>query len=789
MTFPSPRTDPILRVSLALAEYPILADRIREEMRAELDKMGVISPNELEEIVREQAILSQKREGLADPYGEEPATVWDTRVHRVREHLTDFYFATNLPYELFEQIVINSLANRGHEQEVALSFSPELSPKYMLFDQARAILQMPPEEQEKNQAILEEIKVVLIRAMISDQLEYVRIAKDWFSIDALEAILKHKIGYGKIGGKAAGMLLAEAILKEKGDEDVRESLHVPISYFLGADLMYTFMTRNGLMQWNRQKYKSEEEIRAEYPVIWEQYLAGEFPRDILERLGEMLERLSPHPVIVRSSSQLEDNFGTSFAGKYESFFCPNQGTPEENLQFLTRAIASVYASTLNPDALIYRRSKGLQDYDERMAILIQAVEGERFERYLLPHAAGVAFSRNLYRWSTRINRDDGFLRLVWGLGTRAVDTVANDYPRLVALSHPTLRPETSSQAIMRYSQQSVDVIDLEANEFKTLPVSEVLNARYPILRYVAQVYKDGFLSPIRSNLLDSGTDRLVITFDDLLRRTPFPDRMRRLLKTLEKHYQSPVDMEFAIRITDARTTHPDVRISILQCRPQSQIRDSHVQLPAGLDQADIVFSTKRMVPRGHVTGIRYVVYVPAEGYFSLPTEADRLQVGRAIGKLNKALQDQVYICIGPGRWGTSNLELGVKVGYSDIFNARALIELTGADIGPAPEPSFGTHFFQDLMESNTYPLAIFLEDPDVIFDRKFFYDSENVVESYLPEELGERAGALRTSLHLIDVETVRPGCRLELIMDDDRGKAVCFFAAIESEGENGRMGE
>ena len=783
MTFPSPRTDPILRITLALAEYPILADRIREEMRAELDKMGIIAPNDLEEIVREQAIRSQQREGLADPYGEEPATVWDTRVHRVREHLTDFYFATNLPYELFEQIVVNSLAKHAHGEDVSLSFSPELSPKYMLFDQARAILQMPPVEQEKNQAILEEIKVVLIRAMISDQLEYVRIAKDWFSIDALEAILKHKIGYGKIGGKAAGMLLAEAILAAKGDEDVRDCLNVPTSYFLGADLMYTYMTRNGLMQWNRQKYKTEEEIRAEYPLIWEQYLAGTFPRDILDRLAEMLERLGPRPIIVRSSSQLEDNFGTSFAGKYESFFCPNQGTPEENLQFLTRSIASVYASTLNPDALLYRRSKGLQDYDERMAILIQVVEGERFEDYYLPHAAGVAFSRNLYRWSTRIKRDDGFLRLVWGLGTRAVDTVANEYPRLVALSHPTLRPETSSQGIMRYSQQAVDVIDLAANEFKTLPVAEVLNGRYPILRYVAQVYKDGFLSPIRSNLLGGGSDRLVVTFDDLLRRTPFPDRMSRLLKTLAKYYQSPVDMEFALEITGARTTSPDARISILQCRPQSQIRDSHVQLPPGLDQADIVFSTKRMVPRGHVPGIRYVVYVPAEGYFSLPTEADRLLVGRAIGKLNKALEEEVYICIGPGRWGTSNLELGVKVGYSDIFNARALIELTGADIGSAPEPSFGTHFFQDLMESNTYPLAIYLEDADVVFDRKFFYDSANLLDEYLPDDLSERSASLQASLRLIDVETVRPGCRLELIMDDDRGKAVCFFASLERDSE------
>ena len=95
----------------------------------------------------------------------------------------------------------------------------------------------------------------------------------------------------------------------------------------------------------------------------------------------------------------------------------------------------------------------MQDYDERMAILIQVVKGEKFKDYFFPQAAGVAFSRNLYRWAPQIRREDGFIRLVWGMGTRAVDRVGNDYPRLVALSHPLLRPNSSPEAIRRYSQQ------------------------------------------------------------------------------------------------------------------------------------------------------------------------------------------------------------------------------------------------------------------------------------------------------------------------------------------------
>ena len=191
---------------------------------------------------------------------------------------------------------------------------------------------------------------------------------------------------------------------------------MPESFYIGSDEMYTFMAVNNLIGWNDQKYKSEEEMRAEYPKIEEDFRKGTFPPDILDQLQTMLIKIGNQPLIVRSSSLLEDNFGTAFAGKYESIFCPNQASLKENLTALTQAIAQIYASILNPNALLYRRSKGLLDYDERMAVLIQFVEGERFGDFLMPHAAGVAFSRNLYRWAPQIRAEDGFVRLVWGSG-------------------------------------------------------------------------------------------------------------------------------------------------------------------------------------------------------------------------------------------------------------------------------------------------------------------------------------------------------------------------------------
>jgi len=740
-------------------------------MRNELFARGIISSSEFEVEAREKAIRSQVMEGLLDPLSEEPSDIWEMRLSRVRDHLTDFYFAYNLPYDLFEQIVRETLSERGADfGDLRLSFNPELAPQNMLFDQAMMIERMPPLERANHQARLQEIKVVLIRTLISDQLSYLKIAKDWFTISDLSEVRSHKIGQGKIGGKSAGMLLASRILTQDGDDEIRSCLCLPESYFLGADLTYTFMALNGLMYWNDQKYKLEEQISAEFPRIQEEFLKGEFPIDILDKFRDMLKRVGNKPLIVRSSSLLEDNFGTSFAGKYESHFCPNQGTPDENLSALTQAIIRIYASIFNPDALIYRRMKGLQDYDERMAVLIQVVQGEKFGRYYLPHAAGVAFSRNLYRWSPHIRREDGFMRLVWGLGTRAVDRVGDDYPRMVALSHPLQYPTSSIQAIRRYSQQYVDLIDLQDNTYHTLRIDQVLDADYPVLRYLVQEDQGDYLAPLHYKPINEDLSNLVFTFNELFRRTPLAKRFIKILSILEKNYRSPVDTEFTIQLTNTESSQPGFRISLLQCRPQSHLAESEALIPQDLLQDDIVFATRRMAPQGRVSDIRFILFITPEGYYSLPSPAARAEVRRNISQLNTTLKDETFICIGPGRWGTSNPDLGIQIGYADIFHTRALVELTGLGIGIEPEASFGTHFFQDLIESNIYPLAICLDDKEVIFNKDFFYRSISCLKKFLPDQ-GDSADSLR----LIEVSDFRKGHHLELVMDEQSGRSVAYL--------------
>lgn len=774
MTLPHGTLDPAYRIYLALVQYPILQRRMRARMRRELFARGVLFPESFETEVRQQAVNSQEREGLGDPFAEEPREDWKARLETVRDLLTDLHFANNLSFELFEDLVRQTLAETGAESsDLIRSFNPELAPQEALFDQAMAIARMPPEERVKYEAREREITVVLIRTMISDQLSYLNIAKEWFSLDDLLAIRRHKIGKGRIGGKAAGMLLALRILQGVAEEDLVRNVTIPESYFLGSDMMYAFMAHSGLMHWGDQKYKDEEQIRAEYERIQREYAQGMFPEDILEELTALLEREAGKPLIVRSSSLLEDNFGSSFAGKYDSFFCPNQGGPEENLKAITQAIAGVYASGLNPDALLYRRSHGLQDYDERLAVLIQVVRGAPYGDYYFPHFAGVAFSRNLFRWSPKIRQEDGFLRLVCGLGTRAVEHLGNDYPRLVALSHPELRAQVGVKEIRNYSQKQIDVINLKENAFQTKAIEEVLDRGYPYLRYAASLHRDGELVPIRSRVTDRHP-ALVYTLDSVLHNTPLADRMQRALKHLERNYNSPVDMEFTIELRQGEDGEVGLKLYILQCRPQSQLQEEKVELPKDLGEERIVFSTSRVAPHGQVKGIRYVLFVTPEGYFALPSAEARTALTRAIGQLNKILEGETFICVGPGRWGTVNPDLGVQVNYADIYNTRALVEVSGKGVGTAPEPSYGTHFFQDLIESQIYPLAVHLDDEDAVFNRAFFYDTRNSLTRWLPELKG-----LQESLRLFAVDDYAPDSVLELIMDSDAGKAVAYLRKEE----------
>lgn len=773
---------PAIDTYIRLAQFPILSDKIRKHMRRELFRRGIVAKVDFYQEIRKMAMESQRREGLLDPFEEEEAVAWQARKDRIRDFHTDALFSNNLGISLLNQIIEEVLADQpAPSNSIELTFNPEIAPWELLFRQGEIYEAMKAGDHEHVQHHLDEIKVVLIKRMISDQLPYIGVARKIFSIADLRKIYRRRIGGGKIGGKAAGMMLAYKILQQKDPKygpDISQHVGIPDTYFIGTEVIYDFYLLNNLSDLMNQKYRSLEETQLEYPEIVEAHLQGEFPEDILDELNTFLLKMGDNPIIVRSSSLLEDNFGTAFAGKYDSYFCANQASHEENFKALLDAIRRVFACTLNPNALEYRSRHGMTDYDERMGVLLQRVEGERNGRYYYPTLAGVGFSQNPYRWNPRIKREDGFLRLVWGLGTRAVDRVDRDYPRMISLSHPQLRPETTAAAVRQHSQWYVDVVDLEDNLFKTLPLRQVLDESYPQLRLIASLDEGEYMQEIFSSGGLDDNSKYVLTFDKLTKDRKFIELMRHALQRLEKLYKTPVDIEFVVEATN--NDGPHYQLNIVQCRPLSQREEGAVKIPSDIPKEDILFTAHDLIPDGKAEDIRYVVFVDPETYRDIPDHVIKLELGRAISRLNQQLADEPYILMGPGRWGSANLDLGVRVSYIDIHNTKVLIEIGVPQDGQMPELSYGTHFLQDLVEAGIHSLPLHLGNGKSKLNWEFFRESPNCLTELSPED-----EALVDYLRVIDITAVTGGRRIKILMDGEADEAVGFLAYSEFISKNG----
>ena len=264
-------------------------------------------------------------------------------------------------------------------------------------------------------------------------------------------------------------------------------------------------------------------------------------------------------------------------------------------------------------------------------------------------------------------------------------------------------------------------------------------------------------------------EHLVLTFDGVIKKTPFVQLMKTMLQRLENVYHFPVDIEFtADIITDAK--QPSVRVKLLQCRPQSQYApNTKITLPTNIPDSDKIFSSDRLVPSGAVSHIRYIVYVSPEKYITADPTV-KLELARVIGRINKCLEGQTFILMGPGRWGSTNPDLGVHITYADINNTRVLVEIALPRGEGIPEVSYGTHFFQDLVEARIYPLPLFPAQPGTLFNRAFFQNSPNVLARLSPQD-----AFYAEFVQVIDVPAVSIGRHMELVMDEDKSFALAYL--------------
>ncbi len=623
------------------------------------------------------------------------------------------------------------------------------------------------------------IHVQLIRRLLSDQLSYIGIAKNFVEITDFYHLLKKVIfgteSHGKLGGKSAGLYLAAQILKKRSREnEMLKNVRIPKTWHLASDCLLQFMHHNNFDEIVEQRYKGINQIRLEYPHIEQTFKSARFPADIDKGLSVALDDFGDQPIIVRSSSLLEDRAGSAFSGKYKSLFLANRGTKRERLTALMDAIAEVYASTFGPEPMDYRTERGLLDFNEEMAIMIQEVVGTRVGKYFLPSFAGVAFSNNEFRWSPSIKREDGLLRLVPGLGTRAVDRLGDDYPILVAPGQPHLRVNVTPDEVVRYSPHMIDVINLETNTFETIPAADFFKeAGYelPGVKNIVSIFADGHLHKPAGLNIDFEEDTLVPTFEKLISDTPFVKQTDAILKTLETELGHPVDIEFA---SDGEHFY------LLQCRPQSHSDQSRPSpIPRDIPKDQTIFTAAKYVSNGRIPEITHIVYVDPREYDNLTTREDLINVGRAVGKLNKLLPKRQFILMGPGRWGSrGDVKLGVRVGYSDISNTAALMEIAFNKGSYQPDLSFGTHFFQDLVESNIRYLPLFPDEEDARLNERFLRRSKNILPEVLPEY-----AHLTEAVRLIDVPASSDGRILRVLMNAELDRAIGYLAKPGTDSE------
>ena len=572
----------------------------------------------------------------------------------------------------------------------------------------------------------------LCEVIIGREQRILDLAVKHFTLEDLLDIKSRLIGSGYIGGKAAGMLLARKILSRDSTMAWNEWLEPHDSFYIGSDVFYTYIVENGWWKL-RMEQKTPEGYFTVAQVLREYMLEWTFPEEVEEQFWRMIEYFGQSPIIVRSSSLLEDAFGNAFAGKYESIFCVNQGSPDQRFVQFKDDVRRVYSSMMNEDALSYRLQRGLDQLDEQMALLVQRVSGSYRGDYFFPDMAGVGVSYNTFAWRKDMDARAGMVRIVLGLGTRAVNRVDNDYPRIVALDAPLVKPYGGIGDARKYSQHEADVLDIVRNSLETISADQALAAGM-------KVDLDLLGSPDRVEDDRSwegdagGHDRWILTFDGVLSDCPLPDIMRRMLKTLEGVYDYPVDIEFTVNFTGQGR----FAVNLVQCRPlQTKGEGKRVKLPTDIQPENLLFSTEgTFMGSSTMQPIRRIVSVDPEGYHRLAL-SEKYDIARLIGKINRQITDRdklPTLLIGPGRWGTTTPSLGVPVRFAEINNMCLIVELGHMGGGLMPELSFGTHFFQDLVETDIFYVALFPDAENSHLNRELLCEGPNLLQELLPEQ-------------------------------------------------------
>ena len=574
-------------------------------------------------------------------------------------------------------------------------------------------------------------------------------------------VRKRMIGTGMIGGKACGMLLARKIIENKCP-DIYRKLEPHDSFYIGSDVFYSFIVENDF--WDlRVRQRSKEEYFSLAEEFSERLLAGKFSGEMEEQFVKLLEYYGQDPIIVRSSSILEDGFGNAFAGKYESVFCSNSGDMDHRLEELENAVRTVYASTMSRSALDYRSRRGLQARDEQMALLVQRVSGSYYGEYYMPCVAGVGYSYSPYRFMDELDPDAGMLRLVMGLGTSAVDRTEGSYPRLVSLDKPKATTARNCTEKHQYSQKKLELMNRASRKLEQVD-PDVVKPYLPAFMKKLLFEHDFDTEKI---FRERGQSRDIefVSCQGIVEKEDLMKKMAEILSVIQEEYNYPVDTEFTVNLSE----DGDYVINLLQCRPLQVYHDTEeAEFPEDVDESKILFECK-----GSSMGLsRYekldvIVMIDPVGYYNMPYK-DKYRVAQDVGKLNWAMRgkEKKMLLMSPGRIGTSSPELGVPALFSDISEFNAICEISDSRAGYNPELSYGSHFFQDLVEAGILYNAIFENEKTIHYHPELLNKCDRLITGFDRHE-----EELKDIVKVIDVSEMN----FRLCNDMKKERILCFM--------------
>ena len=532
-----------------------------------------------------------------------------------------------------------------------------------------------------------------------------------------------RIGEGSIGGKARGLAFLDSLINRNKlyrlypDVDIS----IPKTVVLGTDVFDEFMETNKLYPIALSEEHSDSEILR-------YFTDASLPESVQEDLFTIVSRVN-NPMAVRSSSLLEDSHYQPFAGVYNTYMIP---TVEKDLnkktEMLNLAIKSVYASAFFSDSKAYMKATSNVIDEEKMAVVLQEVCGTRYGNYFYPTLSGVARSLDYYPIPPQ-KPEDGTASIALGLGKYIVDGSGSSlrfsprYPNKIIQTATPL-------ATLKETQKSFYALDLSRERF----IPSTNDSENLVKLSIKQAEKDGSIRKIAStydlqnNIIRDGYNyegKKVITFSQILKHNTFPlaEILQKVLYLGSKEMNFPVEMEFVVDLNVKK--NQKITFYLLQIRPIANKAESvHLSLK-NINKGKCIIVSYAALGNGIIDDIHDIVYIRPQTFNPLRNQ----ETARLIGEINKkfAEENKNYILIGPGRWGSTDPSLGIPVKWTQISEARLIVESGLKDY--RIDPSQGTHFFQNL---TSFRVGYFTVNPylnDGIFDIAFLDKQPAVFEN------------------------------------------------------------